>query len=206
MPICEVVLLLNNMQNSPDQEKLLSQIEELKNKQQLNRKERRQLQKLETKMYGAIPVASKDRSSLKKYAVYSVISIIVIAILSGLYFYQSKQPSLPPIDMAGHVEQNPKSHILDNPMPESIQKHMLEHADGEAKNGEGVIIQYNCTQRYICEKGLVDKLKTISRKYPKNVYLAPANYSGVIILTKLGKREVLDSFDEQKIINFITEK
>ena len=79
---------------------------------------------------------------------------------------------------------------------------MLEHADGDGKNGLGVIIQYNC-EKYRCEKDLIEKLKTLVKKYPKNVYLTPGNYDGKIILTRLGKREILDKFDEQKITSFI---
>ncbi len=194
------------MQDSPEHQTILSEIEDLKNKQQLNRKERRRLQKLENKLHGDPSVSSKRFDGFGKYAIYVLITIGIVAAVGGAWIYLSKKPTLPPIDMAGHMEQNPKSHILNNPMPESIQKHMLEHADGDGKKGEGIIIQYNCTKPYICEEGFVDKLKAVVKRYPKNVYLAPGNYSGVIILTKLGKREILDSYDEQKIIDFITEK
>lgn len=194
------------MQDSSEHQTILSEIEDLKNKQQLNRKERRRLEKLEKKLYGDPSVNSKRFDGFGKYAIYVFITIGIVAAVGGAWVYLSKEPTLPPIDMAGHVEQNPKSHILNSPMSESIQKHMLEHADGDAKNGEGVIIQYNCTKPYICEEGLVDKLKGIVKIYPKNVYLAPGNYKGLIVLTKLGKREILDSYDEQKITSFVTNK
>lgn len=77
---------------------------------------------------------------------------------------------------------------------------MLEHADG--KGAPGVIIQYNC-QKYACESDLAEKLKTIVDKYPQNVYLAPGSYDGKIILTRLGKREILEDFDEGRMIDFI---
>ncbi|MBI4225555.1 hypothetical protein HY612_00405 [Candidatus Roizmanbacteria bacterium] len=87
-------------------------------------------------------------------------------------------------------------------MPEVIQKHMLEHADGKGK--PGVVIQYNC-KKYSCEKDLIGKLKNLVKKYPDSVYLAPGNYDGKIILTKLGEREILAKYDEKKISEFISQ-
>ena len=48
-------------------------------------------------------------------------------------------------------------------------------------------------------------MATFAKKYPENVYLAQGNYDGKIILTRLGKREILDKFDEKKIVEFITQ-
>lgn len=48
-----------------------------------------------------------------------------------------------------------------------------------------------------------EKLTEIVKDYPKNIYLAPNNYDDKIILTKIGKREILDNFDEQAIRDFI---
>lgn len=176
------------------------QIEELKQKSQLNRRERRNLARLEQKLH-----PSRGVSSFPWKSVSTKLLIIVIAglIIAGIFGFVRSQPNLPPVDIEGHIEQNPRSHILDSEMPEPIQKHMLEHADGDSKNGLGLIIQYNC-KKYSCEKGLIEKLKNVVKKYPKNVYLAPGNYDGKIILTKLGKQEILNDYDEKKIVEFIT--
>ena len=180
---------------TPDIQK---QIEELKQKPQLNRRERRYLAKLEGKYN---PQSSIQTRNWKSITTKFLIAFGVLATLGGIIWYIKMQPNLPPTDMAGHIEQNPPSHISDQEMPEPIQKHMLEHADGKGK--PGVVIQYNC-KKYNCEKGLTDKLKNFVKKYSENVYLAPGNYDGKIILTRLAKREVLDSFDEKKIIEFVT--
>ena len=85
----------------------------------------------------------------------------------------------------------PQTHITDIPIPDSMQRHMLEHADGRGK--PRVIIQYNC-QKYSCEPDLIEKLANLVKKYPDNVYLAPNTYDGKIILTKLGKRQIFGRF------------
>jgi hypothetical protein len=134
---------------------------------------------------------------LAKRAGYIVVAVAVIAL--GIR-YLSNQPNLPPTNMQGHIEESPKSHIVDAPMPDAIQRHMLEHADGKGK--PGVLIQYNC-KKYSCESDLIQKLTDLVKQYPNNVYLAPNDYDGKIILTKMGSIKVLDGFDEQAIKDFI---
>ncbi len=86
-------------------------------------------------------------------------------------------------------------------MPLSMQKHMLEHADGQGP--PGVIINYNC-EDFECEPDLIDKLKAIAQDYPEFVYLAPfPNMSAKIAITRRGAIEVLDEFDEERIRRFI---
>ncbi|OGK10758.1 hypothetical protein A2767_06245 [Candidatus Roizmanbacteria bacterium RIFCSPHIGHO2_01_FULL_35_10] len=177
------------------------QIDELKSKQQLNRRERRYLMKLEEKLH---PEKKSNTFNWKNLTIKASALLLVVVLIGVVIWYKQSQPAqskLPPIDITGHIEQNPPSHISDQEMPESIQKHMLEHADGKGK--PGVVIQYNC-KKYICEKGLTDKLKQFVKKYSENVYLAPGNYDGKIILTRLGKRDILESYDEKKIKDFIT--
>ena len=176
------------------------QIEVLKSKPQLNRRERRYLMKLEGKLHLDNKSTIFDWKSL---VIKVSVLILVITLIGGVVWFLKSKPAqskLPPIDMAGHIEQNPPSHISDQEMPESIQKHMLEHADGKGK--PGVVVQYNC-KKYNCEKDMTNKLKNFVKKYSENVYLAPGNYDGKIILTRLGKREILDQFDEGKIKDFI---
>mgnify|MGYP001610364215 CR=1 FL=1 len=177
------------------------QIEDLKNKPQLTRKERRYLQKLESKLSGN-ENPSKP-SNIKPVLVKISVITLVALIIAGITWFASTRPNLPPIDLAGHIEENPSSHILNTEITEPIQKHMLEHADG--KGAPGIVIQYNC-KKYSCEKDLISKLSALVKKYPKNVYLAPGNYSGKIILTRLNKREILEKFDDEKIVDFIENK
>jgi len=181
-------------------ETIQKQIEDLKNKPRLTRKERRYLQKLESKLYGN----KNHGQTLNIKSILTKISAItlVVLVIAGITWFISSRPNLPPIDLAGHIEQNPSSHILDTEMTEPVQKHMLEHADGDDKKGQGVIVQYNC-KKYSCERDLISKLTALVKKYPKNVYLASGNYSGKIILTRLNKREILEKFNDKKIIAFI---
>lgn len=136
----------------------------------------------------------------KKIGRYLLYGGIAFAIIGGLALFLSTRLNLPPISLQNHVEQSPPAHILDQPIPEAIQRHMLEHADG--RGAPGIIIQYNCRD-FECESDLVEKLKALVKEYPDNVYLAPNNYDGKIILTKLGKLKILESFDERAIRDFI---
>ena len=191
-------------------ETVQKQIEGLKSKEQLTRRERRYLQKLESKLSGNKnsnkPFELEGKPfNIKSILIEILIIVVVALIIIGIIWFAASRPNLPPIDLAGHIEQNPPSHILDQEMTEAIQKHMLEHADGDDKKGQGMIIQYNC-KKYSCEKDFIPKLTTLVKKYPKNIYLAPGNYDGKIILTKLGQRKTLSSFDEGQITDFITGK
>lgn len=184
-----------------DKELVVQKINELKEKAQLNRHERRYLEKLESKLH---PPKISSNVPWKSILTKFLIALTILFLIVGLYLYIKSRPNLPPIDLSGHIEENPSSHVLDTAMPEVIQKHMLEHADG--KGDPGIIIQYNCNKPYRCEPGLGNKLKQLVKKYPKHVYLAPGNYSGMIILTRLNKREILNSYNEAKIIEFINMK
>ena len=183
-----------------DQSEITAMIEKLKQKPQLNRHERRYLTKLESKLNQPKISSSFPRKNIFKKL---FISFVVLSVVVGLFLYIKSLPNLPPIDMTGHIEENPSAHILNKEMPESIQKHMLEHADGKGK--PSILIQYNC-KKYNCEKGLIEKLKVLVKKYPENVYLAPNNYDGKIIITKLNQRKIISAFDEGQIVDFITNK
>ncbi len=142
-----------------------------------------------------------QKKTNKKLVKYSILFFVIFVFGYLSYDFISNAKLLPPITTQGHIEISPKSHILDYEMPENVQKHMLEHADGKGR--PGVIIHYNCA-KFECEEGLVDKLIAIVNKYPDFVYLSPSNkYDGKIILTKYQKRLILDSFNKEEIINFI---
>ena len=126
--------------------------------------------------------------------------LVLVGVIFLIYTFSKNVKHLPPTSMQNHIEQSPPSHIVAKPIPGNIQKHMLEHADGKGR--PGIIIQYNCSD-FECEEGLVDQLTELAKQYPDNVYLAPNTYDGMIILTKLGKRRILDVFDEEVIKSFI---
>lgn len=187
-----------------EEAKMREEIGKLKQKSQLNRRERRYLAKLEMKLKPASQSINLNWKKIMTKIVTLLLAVIFIGAIILFIRSQPKQPRLPPIIMEGHIEQNPPAHILTDEMPESVQKHMLEHADGEGD--PGIIIQYNCFKKFYCGDDLIRELEAIVKKYPKNVYLAPGDYDGKIILTKLGKREILDKFDKGKIMNFIENK
>lgn len=134
--------------------------------------------------------------------------LILVAILGvvfyGIFWGFSSIKTLPPTTMDGHVEQSPSSHVLNEPMPLEIQKHMLEHADGNEGGIGGIIINYNCKD-YECEEDLIENLESFAKEFPSNVYVAPfKNMDAKIVLTQLNKIEILEEYNEEKIRSFIT--
>src|SRR3546814_20036460 len=62
------------------------------------------------------------RSAIPRYALYAaVMGAIAVAAV-----WMWSRPSLPPTTMAGHTEELPGGYVLSTPMPEAIQRHMLE--------------------------------------------------------------------------------
>ena len=165
--------------------------------QQLSRKERKFLKRQQKQEEQQ---SERRKQKFKKTLNLSLIVLVIGGGIFGLGWFLTTRSSLPPTTLLNHSEAIPPAHILTYPMPEGIQKHMLEHADGRGR--PGVIIQYNC-DKFECEPGLIEKLTVLVKQYPENVYLAPNNYDGKIILTKLNKREILKNFDEEKIKEFI---
>ena len=142
---------------------------------------------------------------IRKVRNWSILIIIVGLIIAGVIWWISNIERLPPIDMDGHIESNPSSHILKDPMPIAIQKHMLEHADGVEKGRGGVIINYNCKD-YSCEESLIKNLESFATEFDY-VYVAPfKRMDAKIAITKLGKIDSLEEYDEIRIKNFIEER
>lgn len=137
-----------------------------------------------------------------RFAKRGAIAVAFAAVIGLGFWYLSTQPNLPPTNTQGHIEESPQAHIVDVPISDAIQRHMLEHADGKGK--PGILIQYNC-KKYLCGPDLVGKLVDIAKQYPDNVYLAPNDYDGKIILTKMGKLQILEGLDEPAIRKFIGE-
>ena len=144
----------------------------------------------------------KNPFPFKKVRNWAIFILIVGGILFGIIWMFLSVKTLPPTDIQGHIEESPASHILKEPMPIAVQKHMLEHADGSGP--PGIIINYNC-EDYLCEAGLIENLELFAEKYPANVYVTPfKGMDAKIVITKLGKIEVLEGYDEARIRNFIT--
>lgn len=137
---------------------------------------------------------------IKKIRNWSIFLVVVGLIFFGVVWGVSSIKTLPSTNMQGHVESNPSSHVLKEPMPIAIQKHMLEHSDGIGR--PGVIINYNC-EDYECSSDLIEKLEAFAGEYDY-VYVAPfKGMDAKIALTKLGKIEILEYYDETIIKNFI---
>jgi len=141
---------------------------------------------------------------INKIRNWGIVLIVVVLLIGGIYYWSTNREILPPTDMAGHIEQNPPSHVMDEPMALSVQKHMLEHSDG--KGQPGVVINYNC-EDFECESGLLEKLAEIANKYPEFVYIAPfPNMSKKIAITRMGKIQTFDNLDENALVQFIEER
>lgn len=130
-----------------------------------------------------------------------IVVVIVGGPLAGLAAWFATRKVLPPTTMANHVEVSPPAHILTEPMPVEIQKHMLEHADGSGP--PGVIIHYNC-RKFSCPGDLAENLTRIAKAYPKFVYLMPnPTMDARIAVTRLGDILVLGELDPERIQRFI---
>ena len=75
----------------------------------------------------------KEYFPIKKIRNWSILIIVIGLIIAGIIWWASGIERFPPTDIQGHIELNPDSHILKEPMPIAIQKHMLEHADGTGR-------------------------------------------------------------------------
>ncbi|OGM59534.1 hypothetical protein A2955_01180 [Candidatus Woesebacteria bacterium RIFCSPLOWO2_01_FULL_37_19] len=138
---------------------------------------------------------------INKIRNWSIVLIILALLIGGGYYWSTNREVLPPTDMAGHIEQNPPSHIMDEPMSMAVQKHMLEHSDG--KGQPGVVINYNCDD-FECEFALKEKLIEIANKYPEFVYIAPfPNMSKKIAITRMGKIQTFDNLEADALVRFI---
>ena len=147
------------------------------------------------------PEKKSMKLNSKKIKNWGIFIAILVLVVVGFYFLFSSVKTLPPTDMRGHIEESPPSHILKEPMPLAVQKHMLEHADGTGP--PGIIINYNC-EDYNCESDLIEKLEAFAEIYTANVYVAPfKDMDAKIVLTKQNGIDILEDYDEERINNFI---
>lgn len=143
------------------------------------------------------------RRRLRRGGRIALMVLVLGGVIGGGATWFWSRGELPPTSMANHVEANPPGHILTEPMPIPIQKHMLEHADGVHRGPQGVIIQYNC-KKFSCPGDLVENLTMVARRYPSFVYLAPNYTMDVrIALTREGQILVLEQYDPERIQRFI---
>ena len=79
----------------------------------------------------------------------------------------------------------------------------MERGGGHHQEGS-MLVQYNCDD-YECEPGMIQELTNLVQEYPQQVYLAPYPIMDAnIALAAPGKLETLDTFDEERIRQFIT--
>ena len=143
------------------------------------------------------------KKSIKKWIGITVAVLVLIFAVNAFLRFASTRDVFPPTSSLNHTETGPDKHISDKPFTFNDQVHMLEHADGVQNGPPGVFINYNCIE-FDCEDDLIEKLTKIAKDYPEFVYLAPyTNMSAKIVLTKEGKQEIFESFEENKIRRFI---
>ncbi len=142
-----------------------------------------------------------QRRQLTNIAKYSVVALILaIATFYLPTLIQIKY--YPPTTIEGHVEAYPPARVVKEPIPEPIQKHILEHVPTSFGNRPGVLIQYNC-EKFDCAPDLIVKLEDLTRFY-EYLYVAPnPKMDAKIALTKFGQILILDYYDEQRIREFI---
>lgn len=145
--------------------------------------------------------AEKAAKRRKRLVMYSGVGVLLVA---GVVFVIAQAVTAkvyPPTGMQDHVESYPECRICPAPIPEVIQRHILEHREpGNPGDKPGILVQYNCAP---CPE-VVAKLTRIVERYPRGVYLAPyPRMSPRIALTTLGQIEAMEEVDEGRIVAFI---
>ncbi len=137
----------------------------------------------------------------KRLVTYSAIGVLFVAGLVFVIAQAVTAKAYPPTGMQDHVESYPECRICPTPIPETIQRHILEHREpGNPGDKPGILVQYNCAS---CPE-VVANLTRIVERYPRGVYLAPyPRMSPRIALTTLGRVETMDEVDEGRIVAFI---
>jgi len=146
---------------------------------------------------------ARRRQLMRRAPWIAGLAVVFVGLVIGVVFYVASAKILPPTNWAPgtHPEAWPQARILDDPIPLGVQEHIMEHDRGTS--AAGIIVQYNC-RKYSCNDDLVVKLEEVVRRYPTRVYLAPyPHMDAKIALTTFKKREILEEFDEPRIVEFI---
>ena len=137
----------------------------------------------------------------KRWGLYAAVGLLVVGGGGVLVTKAVTAKIYPPTGMNPHVESYPSCRICPSPIPEEMQRHILEHREpGGPGDRPGIIVQYSCTS---CPE-VVAKLTRIVERYPRGVYLAPyPRMSPRVALTTLGVLEAMEDVDEGRIVAFI---
>ena len=134
--------------------------------------------------------------------------VVVVLVIAGLGLFMITRSTfgkeLPPTGFTpAHLESFPPQQINGRPIPRLVQEHVMERNFGHARGS--MLVQYNCVN-FQCDADLVDKLTEIVLTYPPQVYLAPyPTMDAKIALAAPGRLLTLDTLDEDKIREFITD-
>lgn len=166
-----------------------------------NREDRRIKKEKKLRDRLAVERRARARRAAKRWGVYGGLSLLLVG---GGAFAVSRAVTAkvyPPTGMQDHIESYPPCRICSVPIPETIQRHILEHREpGSPTDRPGILVQYNCSD---CPE-VVAKLTLIVERYPVAVYLAPyPPMSPRIALTTLGQVEAMEQVDEARIVAFI---
>lgn len=143
---------------------------------------------------------SRRRRLARQLALYGV-GILVAAGAAFVVLQAVSAKVYPPTGMQDHVESYPPCRICPTPIPEAVQRHIMEHRPpGRHDDLPGILVQYLCSD---CPD-LVAWLTRIVEQYPGSVFLAPyPPMSPRIALTTLGRIETVEDVDEPRIVAFI---
>lgn len=155
--------------------------------------------KLEERL--SLEQGKRARRTAKRLALYGGFGLLLVGGGAFAITQAVTAKVYPPTGMQDHIESYPPCRICSTPIPEAIQRHILEHREpGRPTDPPGILAQYNCAP---CPE-VVAKLTRIVERYPRAVYLAPyPSMSPRIALTTLGQLETMDQVDEARIVAFI---
>lgn len=165
------------------------------------REERRlkKQQKLQERLSGER--RRRVRRIVTRWGLPVALGLLVVGGGAFLVIQAASAKVYPPTGMQDHIESYPSCQICSAPIPDAIQRHILEHREhGGASSRPGVLVQYSCAP---CLE-VVATLTRIIERYPRGLYLAPyPRMSPKIALTTLGRVEAMDGVDEARIVAFI---
>lgn len=139
----------------------------------------------------------RRREALKRRFVVVAVLVPLLALAAWTIARIAGAQSFPPTGtFARHPETFPSEQIMEEPIDDAVQSHVMEHGSHRPGAKPGVIVSYNC-EKFTCEPDLVDRLKAIVSGHSEGVYLAPyPRMDGKIALTTRGRLEVRNAIKE----------